>query len=291
MTSRTPYAEVIGDPIGHSKSPLIHRFWLQKLGIKGDYRATRVSADELAPYFDSRCKDPLWRGCNLTMPLKEAAVPFAAQRSADVDKIAASNCLTRGEGNLLHAWNFDVQGVAVPLARETKATYSNHVATYVQIIGAGGAASAAALGAVRAGFSDIDVFARDPVKARAFAELLGTPHGQAQPLEALGPIRNPTDGADEQRYSQVIINATPLGMRGRPEVPVDLSAYYPDTIVFDMVYDPLETGLLRQARHLGMRTIDGLEMLIEQASHGFRRFFGADAPRQHDAELRRLLSA
>jgi shikimate dehydrogenase len=80
-------------------------------------------------------------------------------------------------------------------------------------------------------------------------------------------------------------------MRGRPEVPIDLSTYYPDTIVFDMVYDPLETGLLRQARQLGMRTIDGLDMLIEQASNGFRCFFGADAPRQHDAELRALLTA
>lgn len=291
MTSGVPYAEVIGDPVRHSKSPLIHKFWLEKLGIEGDYRATKVSADELANYLDGRRDDPLWRGCNLTMPLKRAAVRFAAQRSAEVVETGATNCLTFGEDGLLHAWNFDVEGIAVPLARQARPRYPNHTATYVQIIGSGGAAGAAGLAAVRAGFGDFDLFVRDPEKAQAFAELLGTPFGQAQRLEALGPIRNLTDGPDDQRYSHVIINATPLGMHGRPEVPIDLSTYYPDTIVFDMVYDPLETGLLRQARQLGMRTIDGLDMLIEQASHGFRRFFEADAPRQHDAELRARLTA
>ena len=123
------------------------------------------------------------------------------------------------------------------------------------------------------------------------AELVGAPFGKGHPLEALGPIRNPGDGTDDQRYSIVLINATPMGMTGQPEVPVDLSAYFPDTIVFEMIYNPLETGLVRQARQLGLRVIDGLQMLVAQAAPAFEKFFGQPAPREHDAELRARLIA
>jgi shikimate dehydrogenase len=121
------------------------------------------------------------------------------------------------------------------------------------------------------------------------AQLAGTAWGTGNPLTAVGPIRNPNDGLAEQRYSHILINATSMGMHGENPVPIDLSAYFPDTIVFDMVYAPLETPLLAQARALGFRTIDGLEMLVGQAATAFERFFGVAPPRDRDAELRRLL--
>jgi shikimate dehydrogenase len=122
------------------------------------------------------------------------------------------------------------------------------------------------------------------------ARLLGlAPEAYGHPLEALGPIRNPDDGAGDQRYSHILINATSMGMQGTPEVPIDLSAYYSDTVVFDMVTHPAETGLVGQARRLGLRTIDGLQMLVAQAAFAFERFFGVAPPRESDGELRELL--
>ena len=286
-----PYAEVIGDPIAHSKSPLSHNFWLGKLGIDAEYRAMRVTLDSLHTYLAERRRDPAWRGCNVTMPLKEAAINHAGRVSADVRKVNAANILLPAGAGGLTAENSDVVGVADLLRGMSKANYPNHVATYVQIIGAGGAARAAGLGAIAAGYGDFDVFNRTAERGDALAGLVGTPFGKGQPLEALGPIRNPGDGVEDQRYSIVLINATPMGMPGQPEVPVDLSTYYSDTIVFEMIYNPLETGLVRQARAQGLRVIDGLQMLVAQATPAFEKFFGVPAPRQHDAELRGRLLA
>ena len=292
MTLGVPYAEVIGDPIAHSKSPLIHSFWLEKLGLEGDYRALRVGKAELPAYLHDRRRDPAWRGCNVTMPLKEAVLPFATQCSRDVQQVRAANCLVRHEDGSLEAFNFDIEGVATPLRCLSSADDPGHVATCVYVIGSGGAARAAGLGARSAGYADVRVFTRNREKGlELVAAMLGAPFSEAQPLENLGPIRNEGDGAGKQRHLHVVINATPMGMLGQPEVPIDLSAFYPDTIVFDMVYDPLETGMIRQARRLGMRTIDGLTMLIEQAALGFTRFFGAEPPRALDAELRERLTA
>jgi shikimate dehydrogenase len=286
-----PYAEVIGDPIAHSKSPLIHNFWLEKLGIDAEYRATRVTPDTLNTYLAKRRRDPAWRGCNVTMPLKQAAMNHADRSSADVQDVNAANILFPAEAGGLIAENSDIVGVADPLRAMARVDYPNHVATYVQIIGAGGAARAAGLGAIEAGYGDFDIFNRNPGQGDILAELVGAPFGKGHSLDALGPIRNPGDGIDNKRYSIVLINATPMGMSGQPEVPVDLSAYYPDTIVFEMIYNPLETGLVRQARQFGLRVIDGLQMLVAQAAPAFEKFFGQPAPRQHDAELRERLIA
>jgi shikimate dehydrogenase len=285
-----PYAEVIGDPISHSKSPLIHNFWLAKLGIDAEYRACHVRAEQLADYFAQRREDGAWRGCNVTMPHKLVAMSVPDRISAAASLVGALNCVSV-ENGLLVGENTDVLGVAEPLMRDENSIgdYQNHVATYVQIIGAGGAARAA-LAAVGRMF-DVEFYNRDVVKAKQMAELCGLPDAYGQPLEALGPIRNEGDGSEDQRYSMIVLNASAMGMAGNPPVPINLSTYYPDTIVFDMVYQPIETPLLAQARALGLRTIDGLQMLVGQAAAAFELFFGQPAPREHDAELRALLTS
>jgi shikimate dehydrogenase len=286
------YAELIGDPVAHSKSPLIHKFWLEKLGIDGDYRAVQVRPGELSGYFAARRADPLWRGCNVTMPHKQSVLPCLARLDPAAKRAAAVNTIVRSDDESRHGFNTDVRAVAELLLSHERRPYPNHVATYVQIIGAGGAAKAAAIGAFRASFGDLEFYNRTLSKARAMAAWAGLPpDAYGAPLEALGPIRNPGDGLEEQRYSHVIINASSMGMEGFPEVPVDLSLYYPDTVVFDMVYHPLETGLLRQARALGLRMIDGLQMLVAQAAHAFVLFFGVEPPREHDDDLRELLTS
>lgn len=286
-----PYAEVIGDPIAHSKSPLIYNFWLEKLGIDAEYRACHVRPEELADYFTRRRGDAEWRGCNVTMPHKQAVIPhldLVSRRGRDLNAV---NTIVSDLQGQLHGTNTDVEGVSEPLSRHRIEDYPNHIATYVQIIGAGGAARAAAFGAAKAGYGDFDVFNRTRQKADELAALIGARFGKGRPLEALGPIRNENDGPDDQRFSHIVINASSMGMNGSNPVPIDLSTYYPDTIVFDLVYAPLETPLLKQARTLGLRTIDGLEMLVAQAAEAFHLFFGQPAPREHDAELRRLLTA
>lgn len=286
-----PYAEVIGDPIAHSKSPAIHRFWLEKLQLEGEYRATRVAPDQLADFFQQRRANPDWRGCNVTMPHKQHVLRFAEARADEVEKAVAANTIVRGGNGGLRAFNTDVTAVATLLRRVRPPRYANRVATYVQIIGAGGAARAAAVGASSAGYCDIDFFNRTVAKAEELARWIGMPPaGHSGPLESLAPIRNEGDGSEEQRYSHVVINASSMGMSGNPPVPIDLSRYYPDTVVLDMVYSPLETPLISQARACGLRIIDGLQVLVEQAAAAFCQLFGAEAPRQHDAELRELLT-
>lgn len=287
-----PYAEVIGDPIAQSKSPAIHGYWLAKMGIEADYRVCHVRPEELADYFARRRHDADWRGCNVTMPHKQAVIAHLDRLDPLAEQLAATNTVIREADGSLTGFNTDIAGVAVPLGRMAKIDYDDHVATYVQIIGAGGAAHAAAFGAAKAGYSDFDIFNRSLNRADDLARWIGAPFGKGHPLEALGPIRNPDDGPDDQRYSHVIINATSMGMNGTAPVSIDLGAYYPDTIVFDMVYSPLETPLLAEARRQGMRTIDGLEMLVEQAAAAFEMFFGEAPPRDDgDAELRALLTA
>jgi shikimate dehydrogenase len=284
------YAEVIGDPIAHSKSPAIHRFWLEKLGIEGDYRAAQVTEENMPGYFSRRRDDPDWRGCNVTMPLKFAVVPFMGRLDRSAKRCGAVNTVVREPDGSRKGHNTDMLAVAKLLDGFERRPYRNKVATYVQIIGAGGAARAATLAAVQAGYGDFDFFNRGIEGANAMALWFGlNPAGFAAPLDGLAPIRNPNDGPDDQRYSHVIVNASSLGMEGKPDVAIDLSRYYPDTIVIDLPYGPRETGLVRQARALGLRVVDGLDVLIEQAALAFALFFGAAAPREHDFELRDLL--
>ncbi len=284
-----PYAEVIGDPIAHSKSPLIHNFWLAKLGIDAEYGACHVRQDELRDYFTRRRGDAAWRGCNLTMPHKAAGRAYLDDADQEVELLGVTNTIVHSKGRL-SGFNTDVVGVADPLAAIPRANYPDHVATYVQIVGAGGAARAALRGAVLAGFCDWDFYNRSIDGAKAMADLAGLPESFAHSLEAIGPIRNSEDGPADQRYSMVVINATSMGMLGSPPVPIDLTTYYSDTIVFDMVYSPLATPLLVQAGNLGLRTIDGLQMLVGQAAAAFELLFGVPAPREHDAELRAVLT-
>jgi shikimate dehydrogenase len=272
------YAEVIGDPIAHSKSPLIHRFWLAKLGIAADYRACHVRPDALASYFAGRRQERDWRGCNITVPHKVAAMRWVDEVDAEAQAVGAINTVVAGDRLTGH--NTDVTGIREALAGVLDGSSFDDLLTgAVQVIGSGGAARAA--GAAFRG-SRLSFFNRSLEKAERLADEFSGGKGAAASLDQLAP-------PGQERC--VLVNASSLGMSGNPEVPVDLARYPADTIVFDMVYAPLETGLLHAARQRGLRTIDGLAMLIGQAAAAFALFFGQPAPRQHDAELRELLTA
>ncbi len=300
-----PYAEVIGDPIAHSKSPLIHKFWLEKLRLVCDYRRCHVRAEQLAGYIAERRADPAWRGCNVTMPHKMAVRAFVDSLEEAIREVEAVNTVVRGGDGQLFGANTDIVGVSAPLGRfpfrpgwsRTEAGSETHYGI-ASIVGAGGAARAAAQGVMAAGYIP-SFFNRTVARAEELSDIFrGHPDNGFALDRLVGPYTKLphypgySGTPDQRRYSHhVILNASAMGMAGNPPLPIDLAGYPPDTIVFEMVYVPLETPLLRQARALGLRTIDGLEMLVAQAAAAFELFFGAPAPRQHDAELRALLAA
>ena len=265
-----PYAEVIGDPIAHSKSPVIHNFWLQKLEIEAEYRKTQVRPDELAAYFLNRRADPDWLGCNVTIPHKIAVMDYTDDPGGVRDRIGAMNTIACETGGPLVGTNTDAGGFLQPLLRE-KWTGQSAV-----LIGAGGAARAVLFALLSLGVKDLTVMARDVTKAQALLDRLGA-KGKVLALA------NPAPRAD------LLVNCSSLGMTGQPALDLDISALPEGSTVYDIVYAPLETPLLATARARGLKVIDGLEMLIGQAALAFDIFFDAPAPREYDADLRALL--
>ena len=270
--SGRPYAEVIGDPIAHSKSPLIHNFWLGKLGIDAEYRACHVKPDELADYFARRRGDAEWFGCNITIPHKVTAMEHVRVRKGTRMMVGAINTVVRAPDSRLDGGNTDIGGVVRPLQAMGVSGGS------MAVVGAGGAARAAVAASMMLGIERLFVLNRTEVKARTLLDSL-RPDGTALPL------------ASDLPAVDVLVNASILGMSGQPPLGLALNMIARDGIVFDMVYAPLETALLAEARQRGIRTIDGLEMLVSQAADAFELIFGQPAPREYDAELRALLTA
>lgn len=272
-----PFVEVIGDPVAHSKSPPIHRFWLGKLGMEGDYRTFRVTEPELPDYLESRRSDPDWLGCNVTMPLKRSIVPLLDRNMEGVLVTGAANMVLKVKAEAigrdadgLVGNNTDLRGFAEPF-REHYPERGK-----AALIGSGGAARAAFVALAALGFETVHVASRAPDKAATMLRSLGQYGRVGRSLD------DPIPTVD------LLVNASALGSPGAPGV-VDLSQLPPHAIVYDIVYEPLETELLAAARRRGLRTIDGLTMLIGQAAASFVHFFDGEPPRQHDGELRELL--
>ena len=277
-----PYAEVIGDPIAHSKSPIIHKFWLEKLGLDGDYRPLLVRAGELVHYLELRRRDPDWRGCNATMPLKgELHRLLARQVEGEGDRSGSFNCAVPIALDIpqdampldlaLVGANTDHLGIVEPLIHHAR------IEGPLVVIGSGGAARTAVYGLSNSQFTETVIVTRNPHAARQMLEALGLP-GSVQGLaEPLPP-------------AALLINTSPLGMRGFPEPNLDLAPLPTGAILYDLVYDPVETTLVRAARARGLAVIDGLTMLVGQARRSFQLFFKRIPPTEHDSALRELLA-
>ena len=271
-----PYAVVIGDPIAHSKSPLIHKFWLERLGLEGDYRAMRVVEGGLRDYFRARIADPDWRGCNISMPYKLAARAYAYHRQDPSFPPWPINLAYRDSEGRLIGEEFDSAGFIMSML---KLRGEGGGPRNALILGAGSAARLVAWGLAHFGCAPIWISNRDEEKARILAEdYLKVGVRVLPPGAAIPPV-------------DILINATPLGMAGLPEAAIDLKPLPDHALVYDLVYDPPETGLLRQARARGLRAVNGLSMLIEQAAPSFHRLFGAMPPRAHDEALMALLTS
>jgi shikimate dehydrogenase len=267
----TIYAEVIGDPIAHSKSPLIHGFWIDALGIDAAYRSRHVLADDLAGYFAERRGDPDWRGCNVTVPHKLAALDHVDDPGDVRQSIGAINTVLR-QGEAIIGTNTDAAGFYTPIADR------DLTGKPVVVIGAGGAARAVLFALARAGVGPVTLLNRNVLKGAALLSSFGL-KGKALPLGSAIPP------------AALLVNTSTLGMTGQPDLDIDLTPLPADALVYDIVYAPIETALLAQAEARGLETVDGLEMLVGQAAIAFELFFGVAPPRDRDEDLRTLLLA
>jgi len=255
-------AFVCGHPIAHSRSPMIHGYWLEKYGIAGSYEAIDVPPADVAGFFATLAARGL-AGGNVTIPHKEAAFAAAAWRSEAAERIGAVNTLWFEEGRLCGG-NTDALGFAANL--DERAPGWTNAGTAV-VLGAGGAARAVIQALQERGFREIRVANRTRERAVELADRFGggvTAHPSAAVRELLGD-------------AGLLVNTTALGMAGKPgvdELPAEPERLPRHAIVTDIVYVPLETPLLRAARRCGLRAVDGLGMLLHQAAPGFERWFG-----------------
>lgn len=254
------HACVIGWPIEHSRSPIIHGYWLKHYGIDGTYTKRAVSPGEIEAFLNGLAAEGL-AGCNVTIPHKEAAFRLAANRDASAIAVGAANTLWLEDGCLCAA-NTDTYGYMTYLGREAE-DWGRRDAP-VSILGAGGAARAIVYGFLEAGVPEVCIFNRSVERAEALAQTFG-PRVKVLPWDQRS--RASTEAA-------VLVNTTSVGLKGAGSLDMDFTDFHPDCIVSDIVYVPLETAFIREARRHGLRTVDGLGMLLHQAVPGFEKWFG-----------------
>jgi shikimate dehydrogenase len=251
---------IIGHPVAHSRSPLIHGYWLNHYGIDGHYGREDVAPAAFAEFL-GHLADHGYAGANVTLPHKEAA--FAAVDEADpaARALGALNTVWLQDGRL-HGANTDVIGFLADL--DARLAGWDQRTSHAVVLGAGGAARGIVYGLLQRRIDRVSVVNRSVQRAEQLAAQFGRQVIAAdwQALPAL------LAGAD------LLVNTTSLGMAGQPPLDIDLAALPARAAVADIVYVPLETGLLRAARARGHAAIDGLGMLLHQAAPGFERWFG-----------------
>lgn len=261
----TPKAFVVGHPIKHSRSPLIHGYWLREHGLEGSYERVDVAPEEFDRFFRG-FPAVGFRGGNVTIPHKEAAFAGVDRRTERAQRVGAVNTLWVEDG-VLWGDNTDALGFIGNLDASLGTGWEQDVETAL-VLGAGGAARAVVAGLQDRPLKRIFVANRTLAKAEDLARDLRPGSAvsiETSPWEALGRVIP---------HAQLIVNTTSLGMAGQPPLAIDLSRAPRNAVVTDIVYVPLETPLLAAAAAQGLRTVDGLGMLLHQAVPGFRRWFG-----------------
>jgi shikimate dehydrogenase len=251
---------VIGWPIEHSRSPLIHSYWLTKYGIDGSYEKIAVRTEDAAQFLRALAGKGL-SGCNVTVPLKEIAFATADLKDPSAGAAGAANTIWLDDGKIACA-NTDTYGFMRHL--EVSAPHWRKRDRPVVILGAGGAARAIVYGFLQAGVARVIVLNRSRDRAEALAHHFG----------ATVMVREWDERQAVCRDASVIVNTTTLGMKGQGSVGVDFAGVHHDTVAADIVYVPLETAFLRAARQAGLTGVDGLGMLLHQAVPGFEKWFG-----------------
>ncbi len=250
---------IIGYPVGHSRSPKLHGYWIQQHGLDAEYRAEEVSPDEF-PDFVSHLADRGYVGANVTMPHKDAALLHSSPDDR-AKSVGAANTLWLDNGTL-RSTNTDVDGFVSAL---DVASPGWHERTETAIVlGAGGGSRAAIYGLLDRGIREVTVVNRTFSKATELQKAFGSAvvPGEWDRL------------SDHLSGARLLVNTTSLGMHGQPPLEIDLSVLAENAVVSDIVYIPLKTPLLRAAEDRGFAVANGLDMLLHQAVRGFELWFG-----------------
>lgn len=256
--TRPRAACLIGWPAAHSRSPLIHHYWLRTLQIEGGYNIEAVPPEGFAE-FVLHLSTHGFVGANVTLPHKERALALSMPDER-ARAVGAANTLWY-EGNELHSTNTDIEGFINNLDACAPGWDGIEEAL---VLGAGGSSRAVVFGLVERGIKRVHLANRTLDRARALADQFG-PNVHPVAWDVIGHLL-PRAG--------LLVNTTSLGMHGQPALELDAGLLPPDAIVADLVYVPLETPLLAAARMRGLRTADGLGMLLHQAVRGFELWFG-----------------
>ena len=251
---------VIGWPVAHSRSPLIHNYWLKHYGLEELYERREVRPEQLADFLEN-LEAYGYVGCNVTIPHKEAALHTIKNVDDLVRRIGSLNTVYLENGET-HATSTDGDGF-----------YSNLVASAdgislkgkrAIVLGAGGSAKAIVERLLRAGMAEILVMNRTSMRIDDLKKLFGAK------IQALSQDRFVT----ESKTTALLVNTTSLGMHGQSPLVIDLSSLPPYAVIADLVYVPLQTELLKAAKARGLRSVGGLGMLLHQAVDGFEKWFG-----------------
>jgi shikimate dehydrogenase len=276
MNSTPRKAFVIGHPIKHSRSPLIHGTWLERLGIEGSYEAIDVPPEALPTFFE-KLRAGYWAGGNVTIPHKEAVFALCDEVDPLAKKIGAANTLVRRTDGTIWGTNTDYIGFLNNLDQNAPG-WSGNLGSAI-VLGAGGASRAILVALIERGLGTIHLLNRTRDKAEHLAA-------------TFGPQIVPGDLSDFSQLAPkagLVVNTTSIGMHGTRFEDIDLDLLPRSALVTDIVYTPLITPLLADAAALGLRTVDGLGMLLHQAVPGFEAWFGARPT--VDAALRRRIEA
>ena len=271
-----PLAGVVGWPISHSKSPALHAHWLKRYHVSGHYVPIGLKPQDFETGIRSLSRLG-FKGVNLTIPYKESILSIADSVSDRASLIGAANTVVFREDGAISADNTDGYGFLESIRAALPGWSAN--AGPAVVLGAGGAARAVISALLSAGAPEVRLANRTRQRADILAEQFGAKITQIDWNRA----RDAFDGA------ALIVNTTALGMVGKPELPISLERADSSTVVADIVYNPLETELLANARARGMRTVDGLGMLLHQAVPGFESWFGIRP--QVDDDLRAAVLA
>jgi shikimate dehydrogenase len=269
-----PRVGVAGWPVAHSRSPIIHGYWLRQLGVAARYERIAVAPGEFERFATRIGGDLL--GSNVTVPHKEVAFAACDRRTPAAEVLGAVNTLWR-DGPLLWGDNTDVEGFLANMD-ESAPGWAGRSRSAV-VIGAGGAARAVVHALLSRGVGRIAIVNRTPARAAALAQRFGRTV-MASSRDSL---------ASELSQADLLVNASSLGMQGQPPLEIDLRPLPPRAVVSDIVYVPLRTPLVEAARARGLPAVEGLGMLLHQAAPGFERWFGRRP--EVTAELRALVEA
>lgn len=263
---------VIGWPIKHSRSPIIHNYWLKQHGLSGAYEKLEVEPQTLSQFVAGIGGE--FAGCNVTVPHKEAVLELVDEIDETARAVGAVNTIW-ADGKSVHGSNTDVEGFLSNL--DQSAPGWDRTPLKAVVLGAGGAARAVVYGLISRGAADIAIVNRSFERAEELARDLGAASRAVRQNDLPGLLPAAT----------LLVNATSLGMQGKPALEMSIDGLNPKALVTDLVYVPLRTALLDAATARGHQTVDGLGMLLHQAVPGFEKWFGVRP--EVTPELRRLV--